>query len=617
MKLEIRSLQQRFSLFMLLPVAMLLVAMGFGVFIMARNHLRTQWKESAILKLERAARDVDLRLSAPKDWMRLYHKTAVAPAADQTREWVVRQLEDLEGVERVTLTSVGTDHQGRSQAAPCPLPPAPGACLTWRRGAENPWMSQWKGMMEFERAEIAGVTLPRYDELIEHETVSLASDLLGKDGKVVGRLEVVVRFQYLVEGILSSGWSQSEKAFLIGDGSRILACGISEKAAEQGCYDEAIGEAVKAMQRESSGAIIDPGHSKGEVVGFYKLKEAPWSIVLVARSEEILAPILHFRLVYLVMVAGFVVFILLLIRFVAGRTVSRIQEVSQAARRVAEGSFDTLPPARSRDEVGRLIESFNEMVSQLDERIRLKEAMDLAMKVQQSLLPTRAPDVAGLDIAGASIYCDETGGDYYDFIRFPEWDSRRIGIAIGDVAGHGISAALFMTTVRAFLRSRIMQPGSLAAVMGDVNRLLTLDTSGSGDFMSLFLLVVETDTSTLRWVRAGHPPAIIYDREADRFEELRGGGMVLGFDEEGSFKEYEYAGWNGSKVLFLGTDGIWETENPEGEPFGMERLHAVIREYGDRPAQEVIDAVLQSVKSFRREKPQEDDVTMVIIKAGQ
>jgi len=362
MKIEIRSLQQRLSLFMLLPVAMLLVAMGFGVFIIARSHLRTQWRESAVLKLERSAGDVDRRLSGPKDWMRLFHNTALSPNPDPIREWVVKQLEDLDGIERVTLTSVGADHQGKLQGAPCPVPPKPGTCLTWRRGAENPWMSQWTGMMDFERAEIAGITLPRYDELIEHETVSLASDLLGKDGKLVGRLEVVVRFQYLVEGILSSGWSQSEKAFLIGDGGKILACGISEKATEQGCYDEAIGEAVKAMQRASSGAIIDPRHSKGEVVGFYKLKEAPWSIVLVARSEEILAPILHFRLVYLLMVAGFVVFILLLIRLVAGRTVSRIQEVSYAARRVAEGSFGTLPPAQSRDEVGQLIGSFNEMV---------------------------------------------------------------------------------------------------------------------------------------------------------------------------------------------------------------------------------------------------------------
>lgn len=616
MKIRPKSLQQRFFLFMLLPVALLLVSMGMAVFVYARNSLLTQWRESAVLKLERAAGDVDRRLSVPKDWMRLFHNTALSASPDPIREWVVKQLQDLDGIERVSLTAVGDEQTEMHPTAQCPIPPQPGSCFTWKRGSDSPWMNRWAGMMDFERAEIAGITLPRYDELIEHETVSVTSDLLAKGGKIVGRLEVVVRFQYLVEGILSSGWSQSEKAFLVDNAGKVLACGIAEKAGDQACYDQAIGVAVKAMQREPSGTIINPKHSKDEVIGYFRLKEAPWSIVLVARSEEILAPVLNFRLVYLVMVTGFFLFILLLIRFVAGRTVSQIREVSQAAHRVARGAFDALPPARSRDEVGQLIESFNEMVSQLDERIRLREAMDLAMKVQQNLLPSGAPRIGGLDIAGTSIYCDETGGDYYDFISFPEWGPKRIAIAIGDVAGHGISAALLMTTVRAFLRSRMLQPGSLAAVMHDVNRLLTLDTSSSGDFMSLFLMLVDTDTDTMRWVRAGHPPAIIYDRAADRFEELRGEGMVLGFDESNSFREYEYTDWRETKVLFVGTDGIWETENPDGEQFGMERLHTLIRENREKPAQKAVDATLEAIRAFRGEKPQEDDVTMVMIKAG-
>jgi phosphoserine phosphatase RsbU/P len=115
-------------------------------------------------------------------------------------------------------------------------------------------------------------------------------------------------------------------------------------------------------------------------------------------------------------------------------------------------------------------------------------------------------------------------------------------------------------------------------------------------------------------VRAGHPPAIIYDRAVDRFEELRGMGMVLGFDESNSFTEYEYTGWNGSKVLLLGAGGIWETENPEEETFGMERLRTVIRENSGEAAQEAIDATLDAIRSFRGEKAQEDDVTMIIVK---
>jgi serine phosphatase RsbU (regulator of sigma subunit) len=100
------------------------------------------------------------------------------------------------------------------------------------------------------------------------------------------------------------------------------------------------------------------------------------------------------------------------------------------------------------------------------------------MEVQQSLLPRKAPEVAGFDIAGKSLYCDETGGDYYDFIGLSDVDTEHIGIAVGDVAGHGIAPALLMTSVRAFLRSRVlMQSGDLAGAITDVNRLLCIDTA--------------------------------------------------------------------------------------------------------------------------------------------
>lgn len=612
---KVGSLQKRLFLFLLFPVAVLLIAMGLLIFVYARESLLTQWKEAATLKLERAARDVDARLSGPVDWMEMFHGTAGEPRGDAVRAWVVKQLEGLNGVERVTVTGAEKQAEAGSRAGQCPIHPQSGKCYTWSRGGDNPWMERWMGEMEFERAEIAGISLPRYDELIAHETVTLASDLLDRNGKAVGRLEVAIRFQYLIEGALKSGWSQSERAFLVSGEGKVLACNVSEEA-EKACYDEAVRAAVEAMQKKTSGTIIHPDRSREDVVGFYRLKEAPWSLVVVAPSNEILAPISRFRLIYFAVAAGFFCLILLIIRLVAGRTVSSIQAVSGAAKRVSMGHFDALPPARSGDEVGQLIESFNEMVLQLDERIRLKEALDLAMRVQQSLLPLKPPSIKGLDIAGESIYCDETGGDYFDFITFPEWDSRRVGIVVGDVAGHGISAALFMTTTRALLRSRITLPGSLSEVMCHVNRLLCNDTSNSGDFMSLFLVLADTNGGNMRWVRAGHAPGLVYDWASDSFEELREEGVALGFDETCTFKEYEYPKWNGTKLLFLGTDGIWEAENPRGEMFGMDRLRTVIREHHRESSKEIIQALTDSLAAFRETSPQEDDITAVVVKSS-
>jgi phosphoserine phosphatase RsbU/P len=600
-----KTLQQHLSLFMLLPVAGLLLAMGFAVFLFVRAHLLTQWREAAILKLERAAHDVDSRLTDAKDWMRMYHNTAGEQGAESIREWVVKQLKDLEGVERVTITMLGTEADEISPED---------QCYMWTRRNGNPDMNRWMGRMDFKSAEIAGITLPRYDDLIEHETVSLTSDLLDKNGQAIGVMEVVIRFRYLIEGIVSAGWSQNENAFLASDAGHVLACNILDGTGERVCRDDVVLAAAKAMQGEQFGTIIQPEYSKDTVIGFYRLNQAPWSLVLVARSEEVLAPIFHFRTIYFVVLAGFFLFILLLIRLVSGRTVALVQDVSRAAKRVAQGHFDALPPAQRQDEVGQLIQSFNEMVLQLDERLKLKEAMDLAMRVQQNLLPGNSLQIGGLRIAGESIYCNETGGDYYDFLYFPDWSADRVGIAVGDVAGHGVSAALFMATARAFLRSRITQPGNLSDVVRDVNRLLCTDTSRTGDFMSLFIALVDTRLNTIQWVRAGHSPAIVYDPVDDSFEELNGKGIVLGLDESTKFIEYEYTGWNDGKILCIGTDGIWETENPLSETYGMERLRNIIREYSHASPNEIIRAVTESLAVFRDTRPQEDDVTLVVLK---
>ena len=254
------------------------------------------------------------------------------------------------------------------------------------------------------------------------------------------------------------------------------------------------------------------------------------------------------------------------------------------------------------------------MTSQLQERMRLKEAMGLAMEVQQSLLPREAPRIEGFDIAGQSIYCDETGGDYYDFIEFSELGHGRVGVAVGDVAGHGIAPALLMTTVRALLRSRIIQPGGLAQIITDVKRLLCIDTSESGNFMTLFFMLMDSDNREVQWVRAGHEPAVVYDPSTDSFSELYGDGIALGVDETWSFQENRQELWSDSQIVLIGTDGIWESENPQGEEFGKKRLREIIRKHKHQTSQEVIHAIAEALANHRQTAPQQDDITIVVIK---
>jgi predicted ATPase/serine phosphatase RsbU (regulator of sigma subunit)/tRNA A-37 threonylcarbamoyl transferase component Bud32 len=237
-------------------------------------------------------------------------------------------------------------------------------------------------------------------------------------------------------------------------------------------------------------------------------------------------------------------------------------------------------------------------------------ALNLAQEVQQNLLPQRLPRLASIDVAGRSLYCDETGGDYFDFLELSE---NRLGVVVGDVTGHGVAAALLMASVRGFLRARATQSESAAEIIAGVNRLTAVDTAETGQFMTLFYLVLDQHTRRITWVRAGHDPGLLYCPHTDRFEELAGAGLALGIDEDWPFKDFSRTLEPGQIVL-LTTDGIFEAHNPAGEMFGKDRFKAVVRENAGLEAEGLRKAVFQAVTEFRGTEPQEDDITLVVLK---
>ncbi len=172
-----------------------------------------------------------------------------------------------------------------------------------------------------------------------------------------------------------------------------------------------------------------------------------------------------------------------------------------------------------------------------------------------------------------------------------------------------------MTTVRAFLRSRVLtQPEDLAEAIADVNRLLCIDTAETGNFMTLFFMLIDSSIRKVRWVRAGHEPAMIYNPSSDSFDELHGRGIALGVDETYSFEEQIRELWSDSQIVLIGTDGIWETENPQGEEFGKKRLMEIIRQHKNRSSEQIVQAITAALAGHRETAPQQDDVTLVVIK---
>jgi len=354
----ITSLQQRLVLFLLLPAALLLFAMGLLGFLYARGIMLSQWREAAILKLERAAHHVDMRLSKPIMRIKMFQRAADQQEMFNVQQWIIDRLKELDGVSRVDLKGVEEKTVDMRM---------PGREMGMGRGMGVNRAS----MMRFHHARISEVTSPVYDAQAGEDTVSLISILEDEGGTKVGELKVTMRFDYLMQDIRALGWWQSDLAYLVDNSGRYLA---KSEATEKG--QVRLGEnndslelaILEEMQEEPFGTILGPGHPPEKVGGFYRIEYAPWTMVLFAPGKKILAPIIKFRFYYVIAGTFFIALILLLIRYVGGKMVRSIGQISEAAEQVAGGDYGEPLPVKTSDEIGHLAQSFNTMVQGLKER---------------------------------------------------------------------------------------------------------------------------------------------------------------------------------------------------------------------------------------------------------
>jgi sigma-B regulation protein RsbU (phosphoserine phosphatase) len=299
----------------------------------------------------------------------------------------------------------------------------------------------------------------------------------------------------------------------------------------------------------------------------------------------------------------------------SSRAVTRpISRLVKGGEKLAQGDFDARVDIRTGDELQELADQFNRTGPMLREREKMKHSLALAMEIQQHLLPSQAPRLTGFDIAGDSIFCDETGGDYYDFIELVDLAPDKLGIAVGDVTGHGIGAALLMASARGVLRSHAgRHGGDLGELFATLNRHLVRDT-GDARFMTLFYGVLEAGSRRLSWTSGGHDPALWVRRQTGKIEELANTGIPLGIIDEVKYGPGGPVTLESGDLVVIGTDGIWEASNPAGEMFGRQRLRDLLSAAGDMTADEIHAAVVEAVNSFRGAHPQEDDITLVVIR---
>jgi serine phosphatase RsbU (regulator of sigma subunit) len=261
----------------------------------------------------------------------------------------------------------------------------------------------------------------------------------------------------------------------------------------------------------------------------------------------------------------------------------------------------------------QLSKKINAMTAGLRDRMRLRHSLALAQEVQQNLLPSGRPRIDGLDIAGHATYCDETGGDYFDFLTIAGLPETTAAIAVGDVVGHGVAAAMLMATARGILRSRCRTPGSLAELLTHLNELLVDDTGGDR-FMTMLLLTVDPERCEMRWASAGHDAPLVYDPTDDRFIEFTGSGVSLGLVRGVDYEESVFTQLRPGHVIVALTDGLWEAFNQRGEMFGKNRVRNLIRRFAGLSSDEISQRLIIEFSNFLEGKSPADDLTYVIVK---
>jgi sigma-B regulation protein RsbU (phosphoserine phosphatase) len=304
------------------------------------------------------------------------------------------------------------------------------------------------------------------------------------------------------------------------------------------------------------------------------------------------------------------------------RLTTAVNQLYEGTRRVLLGDFQHRIPVRDHDQLGDLSESFNQMTGNLErlfsvekEKERLQTELEIAREVQSQLYPKEAPPMRGLKL---TVCCDPArmvSGDYYDY---QEIAGGKMAFAIGDVAGKGISAALLMATIQAALRAQINlnQPNTIlqsSLVVSRLNQQIWANTAPE-KYATFFFATFDELTRNLIYTNAGHLSPLLF-RNGD-VSSLDSNGTVVGAFPGAIYDESTLTLKPGDLLLCY-TDGITEPENPYGEMFGEERLIDLVKKHVQRDDRELLQIILEAVRSWTGSPELQDDMTLLLAREVQ
>ncbi|MBF0550986.1 MAG: SpoIIE family protein phosphatase [Deltaproteobacteria bacterium] len=386
--------------------------------------------------------------------------------------------------------------------------------------------------------------------------------------------------------------------------------------------------------RQIGRAMIAGKSGHGNIYSFHLKKDclivyAPltsngWSLGVVFPMDELLADIT--RLNQTVLVRGIIGFCLIsgVIVLIAKSITRPLEALVGAAEEIAAGNLDAdLPPVKSKDEVGKLTESFQAMETSLKRYIReltetttakerIESELKIAHDIQMGILPRifpAFPERPEFDIYATLVPAKEVGGDLYDYFFI---DDQHLCFTVGDVSGKGVPASLFMVITRTLIKT-MATPGLLPGeILNGVNQVISQDNE-SAMFVTLFLGILNIQTGELVYANGGHNPPYFIDNDGKLKTLETTKGMALGFVEDFAYQSAKMMITRGDSLV-LYTDGVTEAVNARDELFTEKRLEDELLASEGLPIDQVVHRIMDQINSFSQGVPQFDDITLLILK---
>jgi sigma-B regulation protein RsbU (phosphoserine phosphatase) len=453
-----------------------------------------------------------------------------------------------------------------------------------------------------------------------------------RDGKLVGVVTADLSLDFLAEEMTRLGVGNQGWAFVLSQRGSFLAAPQKDLVMRQTIFSRAeeldapgLRELGRKMVRGAAGVMRIQDWADKEVkdwLAFAPIMEVGWSLGAVVPESQVLAPAWDLaREQAFTALGGLVLLVVVVWLLVVGLT-KPLTLLSGAAKRLAEGDLSIkVKGIKPGDEIGDLAISFNQMVTDLNGYIkeltdttaakeRIQGELDLARRIQQSILPRSYPpfpDKPEFDLFAKNIPAREVGGDFFDFFFI---DPDHLALVVGDVSGKGVPSALFMTVARTLIKNAAMHHREPVEVLKEVN-LQILPENEMCMFVTIFFGVYHLGTGNLAYASAGHPAPILKRHAGETRQLPRVGGMAVGIVEDMGLESAEIHLSEGDTLLIF-TDGLDEAIDADENMFGIQRAVTWLEKSPVQKAPLMVDSLVNAQREFTGEVEQFDDLTLLL-----